>query len=497
MLEWTGSDGLFGLSQATPMYGLRPRGGATGDIESLYSYFLWLSHEHRLTAKKVVADCLPAIAEGLPRLSNWKYGWGWDKNAGKAFISAGQVSSRWADLLAAATGQAGLERSTLNPLGRLVWGELSTDDERICLHCLKADADARVQPYGRLLWRMRAVGCCPIHKCDLVKPVCGRPAGSSGKTFRVKLSGSCSTCGSIAHRCTTTAHSEAGVVELWRAEQCRQAIASFQDIASADTRAAARAVKEYCAQPGSQTSLALRSGLAPSTLSRWLNETEARLAFDQLLDLCFSEGLQLAALLAGRVERCVTPAAHALPPRQKRSNVPVDHFAVRQALRDALENNESVTQVAQRLRVDVSTLARHRDLYDQVRRATRERKAAEDAQRHRKIIEEAESVAMRLIGSNKRLTRRNASFVRSGVSLQLSHAVQPETTAAVLALMRIGLGDRTTRYPAMARRMGTDFLNGIDEAVQRIKRAAGDRQGRLTLYEIDRAKSDEGCVVNR
>ncbi|OYU28063.1 MAG: hypothetical protein CFE41_07455 [Burkholderiales bacterium PBB2] len=141
--------------------------------------------------------------------------------------------------------------------------------------------------------------------------------------------------------------------------------------------------------------------------------------------------------------------------------------------------------MAQRLRVDVSTLARHRDLYDQVRRATRERKAAEDAQRHRKIIEEAESVAMRLIGSNKRLTRRNASFVRSGVSLQLSHAVQPETTAAVLALMRIGLGDRTTRYRAMARRMGTDFLNGIDEAVQRIKKAAGDRQGRLTLYEID------------
>ena len=490
MLEGTGSSGLFGLSQATPMYGLRPRGDATGDIESLYSYFLWLSHEHRLTAKKVVANCLPAIAAGLPRISSWKFGWGWEKEAGKDLIAAGQVSSRWSDLLAAATGQAGLERSTLNPLGRTASGVLSTEDERVCLHCLKADADTGMLPYGRLLWRMRAVSCCPIHKCDLVKPVCGRPAAPSGQTFRVKLSGSCSACGSIAHRCTTTTHIEADVVELWRAEQCRQAIAAFQEVGSSDGRAAARAIREYCAQPGSQTSLALRSGLAPSTLSRWLNGGGARLAFEQLLDLCFSEGLQLAALLAGRVEQCETPAAHALSPRQRRSNLPVDHVAVRQALSDALEDNESVTQVAQRLRVDISTLARHKDLYDQVRRATRERKAAEDARRRQKIIQEAEAVAMRLIGSNKRLTRRNASSVRSGVSLQLSHAFQPETAAAVLALMRIGLGDRTTRYPAMARRMGPDFLNGIDEAVQRIKKAAGDRQARLALYETDGAKPD-------
>lgn len=497
MLEGTGSPGLFGLSQTTPMYGLRPRGETTGDVESLYSYFLWLSHEHRLTAKKVVANCLPAIAAGLPRISNWKFGWGWEREAGKDLIAVGQVSSRWADLLAAATGQAGLERSTLNPLGRTASGGLSTEVERVCLHCLKADADAGMLPYGRLLWRLRAVSCCPIHKCDLVKPVCGRPAVPSGKTFRVKLSGSCSTCGSIAHRCTTTTHTEAGVVELWRAEQCRQTIAAFREIANVDGRAAARAIKQYCAQPGSQTSLALRSGLAPSTLSRWLNAAGARLAFEQLLDLCFSEGLQLAALLAGRVERCDTPAAHALLPRQKRSNVPVDHVAVRQALSDALENNESVTQVAQRLRVDISTLARHGDLYDQVRRATRERKAAEDARRQQKMIQEAEEVAMRLIGSNKRLTRRNASSVRSGVSLQLSHAVQAETAAAVLALMRIGLGDRTTRYPAMARRMGPDFLNGIDEAVQRIKKAAGDRQVRLALYEANRVKSDEGRVVSR
>lgn len=496
MLELTASSGLFGLSRVTPLYGLRPRGEATGDVESLYSYFLWLSNEHRLSAKKVVADCLPAIAAGLPRLSMWKFGWGWEKEAGKDFIAAGKGSSCWSDLLTAATGQAGLERSTLNPLGRLVWGDLSTDDERVCLLCLKADADAGMLPYGRLLWRMRAVSCCPIHRCDLVKPACGRPPAPSGRTIRVKLSGCCSTCGSIAHRCTTTAHTEADGVELWRAEQCRQVIAAFPEIANAEARAAAIAVKRYCALPGAQTSLALRSGLAPSTLSRWLKVAGTRLAFEQLLDLCFTERLQLAALLAGRVEHCDTPGAHALPPRKKRSNVPVDHVAVRKALRDALKCNESVTQVAQRLRVDISTLARHRDLYDQVRCATRERKAAEVRQRHRKVIQEAEAVAMRLIGSNKRLTRRNASSVGMGGSLTFSPVLQSETAAAVLALMRIGLGDRTTRYPAMACRMGSDFLQGVDAAVQRVKKAARDRQARLDLDEIPADASTDGLVAS-
>ncbi len=488
MLEGKGSSGLFGLSQVTPMYGLRPRGEATGDVESLYSYFLWLSHEHRLTAKKVVADCLPAIAAGLPRLSMWKFGWGWEKEAGKNFIAAGKVSSHWSDLLAAATGQAGLELSTLNPLGRLVWGDLATDDERVCLHCLKADADAGMLPYGRLLWRMRAVSCCPIHRCDLVRPVCGRAAAPAGQTFRVKLSGSCRTCGSIAHRCTTTAHTEAYGVELWRAEQCRQAIAAFPEIANADVQAAASAVKRYCALPGSQTSLALRSGLAPSTLSGWLKGSKGRLAFEQMLDLCFTERLQFAALLAGRVEHCETPVAQALPPRQKRINLPVDHVAVRQALRDALGRNETVTQVAQRLKVDISTLARHRDLYGQVRRATRERNAEAVRQRHWGMIQDAERVAMRLIGSNKRLTRRNASSVGMGSPLLFCPSLQSETAATVLALMRIGLGDRTTRYPAMARRMGSDFLHRIDAAVQRVKMAAGDRQARLDLDEIQSSR---------
>lgn len=174
------------------------------------------------------------------------------------------------------------------------------------------------------------------------------------------------------------------------------------------------------------------------------------------------------------VEHCACPGQMWSPTRQGRRQNRVDHPAVRQALTDALTTGETLTQVAQRMRVDVATLARHKDLYTQVRNATRDRKAAADLERQQKAIAEAESVAMRLINTNKRLTRRNASSVNC-------YLFPSETTATVLALIRIGLGDKSTRYPALARRMGEGFLGQIDLAVQRVRQAAGDRQGRLPL----------------
>jgi hypothetical protein len=262
--------------------------------------------------------------------------------------------------------------------------------------------------------------------------------------------------------------------EVWRAEQCRQLIAALPAIAASEPRAVPQCMRAYCVEPGSLTSLALRSGATISVLSRWMNEPTARLSFDQLLDICGVERLDLAALLQGRLEKPHPGRASVEPVRTKRRLVPVDHDRVRAALTEAIQSGESVTRIAERLRVDVATLAQHKELYDQVRRETRERKAAAISARQDAAIASAEAVAVKLVQGKMPLTHRNA--LRAG-----SRSYPSDTAAAVLAMIRIGLGDRTVRYPAIAARMGEPFMAKIELAVQRVGAAAGVPQARLPL----------------
>jgi hypothetical protein len=461
--------------ETTVLYGLRPRAEGTGDVESLFSYFLRLAHEHRLTPKKLVDVVLRDVVGQIPQLTHWRIGWGWDKNGGRDIISSGLMAQRWVEVLGVATGQAGLEWATLLGLAKHVSGDLLDADERVCPQCLAEDVAGDQLPYGRLLWRMKAVTCCPAHGCRLVLPTCGRGVSTTRAQFsRVKLSGVCNQCGSIGHRCMSVQAELATEDEVWRAEQCRQLIAALPAIAASEPRAVPQCMRAYCVEPGSLTSLALRSGATISVLSRWMNEPTARLSFDQLLDICGVERLDLAALLQGRLEKPHPGRASVEPVRTKRRLVPVDHDRVRAALTEAIQSGESVTRIAERLRVDVATLAQHKELYDQVRRETRERKAAAISARQDAAIASAEAVAVKLVQGKMPLTHRNA--LRAG-----SRSYPSDTAAAVLAMIRIGLGDRTVRYPAIAARMGEPFMAKIELAVQRVGAAAGVPQARLPL----------------
>lgn len=459
--------------QTTVLYGIRPRAEGTGDIESLFSYFLRLAHEHRLTPKKLVDVVLRDVVAQVPQLAHWKIGWGWDKNGGRDIVNSGLLAQRWVKILGLATGQAGLEWATMLGLAEHVSGDLLAPDDRVCLQCLADDLAGDQLPYGRLLWRMKAVTCCSIHRCRLVLPTCERGISTTRAQFsRVKLSGVCNQCGSIGHRCMSAQTEPVSDDDVWRAEQCRQLIAALPSIASSDPRAVPKGIKTYCVEPGALTSLALRSGATISVLSRWMSEPTARLSFDQLLDICGTERLDLAALLQGRLEKPQPEKASVAPARTKRRLVRVDHDRVRAALTEAIQSGESATKVAERLRVDVGTLAQHKALYEQVRRETRERKAAANCARQDEAIASAEAVAVKLVKGNVRLTHRNA--LRAG-----SRNYPSDTAAAVLAMIRIGLGDRTVRHPAIAARMGEAFLRKIEMAVQRVGAAAGVPQARL------------------
>lgn|GEM_PF-2364762 len=78
----------------------------------------------------------------------------------------------------------------------------------------------------------------------------------------------------------------------------------------------------------------------------------------------------MAALLQERIEKTDTFGTPVLPKRIRRVVRPADHSAIKAALKAAVEAGDSVTLVAERLRVDIATLAQHADLYAEVRKAT-------------------------------------------------------------------------------------------------------------------------------
>lgn len=140
-----------------------------------------------------------------------------------------------------------------------------------------------------------------------------------------------------------------------------------------------------------------------------------------------------------------------------------------------------------------ATLAQHSELCSAVRKSTRDRKAAAHTARHDQAIAKAEAVAMKLLKDSRRLTPRNAKgegayFYPSAVEW------------TVLALIRIGLGDRSVMDPSAAIRLREVFLRKIEAADRRVRAAFGETQEKLQLdyrsYQPHRAATgtkQNGC----
>lgn len=464
---------------ATPLYHRAPRGAGTGHAESLFSHLLSLSHAHHLSPRQIVGHVLPEVERRIDATvytPRYVISWGWDKDAGEAMVGMQGVTERWVRVLEAATGLTGLRASTLLPLREFTTGNLISQEERVCTDCLESDMTDDGLPYGRLLWRIRPVTCCPIHRRRLIVPECGAGlAARKSEYVRVKFSGVCSHCCSVGHQCRRNEADAASKAEVWRAEQCWRMLAAFPAIEASGPEAMRAALREYCAPRGTACSLALRSGMHKSVLSEWLRKPGGRMSLDQLLDICAADGLELAELLQGRVVRPAGAGGMA-PTRLRRRANKVDHDAVRAALVAALVDGRSVTEVAKELRVDLSTLLRiDRDLYVEVRNAAADRRAQEEELRHFAAIDEVEGLARALVQKRKRLTHRNARSLGGGSFMPSG------TEAAVLSVMRFGLGDGSARPPATAMRLGPRYIRRIHEAIARLRAEVEGDQLQLHL----------------
>lgn len=261
--------------------------------------------------------------------------------------------------------------------------------------------------------------------------------------------------------------------EVWVADQVACLIEALPKVQKSNPLEMKDAVRAYCGRTNGSVNLAERVGMPKSQMSRWLRRAEHRFSLPYLLDICASEGFELAKLLTGDLARREWPG-EVLPDRQRRPFRYHDHRVIEEALREAIETGESIASVAQRLGVDVSTLARHEELYGQLRDRNQVRNQHLHDEAQRAAVDEAEQTVLKLARQGRTPTLRNATEV-TGSSW---YPAQPRAVA--LHAIRMHMGATNLRPLTKMFNVGPDFLRLVEEAAARLLDLVDRRQ--LALF---------------
>ena len=449
----------------TPLYGIRPQGAGGGAVESTHSYVLTLAHEHGLSANVFMRELLREAS--LRMFRHPVSTWGWDKWSGLPMLTTGQKASAMAAELAALTGRTEVLFTNLAPLLNHIQGQaLVSASERVCPSCLTEDIEAGRLPYGRLLWRMASVTCCPVHRTNLVATTCGsRPSDRPGCSFmRRRIGGSCGHCGSIGFKCLPPATEKVTANALWKAGQCAKIIAQLSDIQHSSPLFSKDAVRHYCSQTNGSVALAKRAGIEKSVLSRWLNVPAARISLPMLLSIAASEGFSVAGLMRGDLTRTSLPR-DVFPDRVARRHPRLDHGQIDRHLRAAVAAGTTIAAVAKAVSASTSTLARHDEHYVKLRDAHQAREQERRSQEQSQALQHAEMVVRESLRLGVRPTLRRAAAVTGFKWL-------PSQLHSVLLMeLRRMLGEPRIRSPLKALNLGASLKAEIAEAAKRIQAA--------------------------
>jgi hypothetical protein len=454
----------------SPLYGIEPQNLGNGEIESLHSYILAVAHAHSVAACTLVQEIVPS-ADRLTGKSI-DLPWGWDKDRGLTLLGPTELAAQMSSLFAAASGREAVRWTTLAPAMRHICGQgLIASTERVCLDCLKEDREDGRLPYGRLLWRLEAVDCCPRHKVNLVPASCGKFVDRRNQYGRRKLGGSCGVCGALAYRCITDTTSTPGPNELWRAQQCADMLVALPQISTANPLAMKDAVAAYCSRADGPVKLAQRINVPKSSMSRWLNKAAPRISLSILLDIAASEGFSLSGLLLGDLSRVAHPP-EVEPVRNRRPTKRLNHFVVESALKAAIADGVSIQELATELRVDPGTLARHEELYGQLRDLNQIRNRELQAASYRTAILEAEQTLLSLIRIGRTPSLRNAAV------LTQKPWWPAQLKSVALLAMRAQLGHAHLRSFGRAT-VSNEFRELVACAADRVRSIVASRQQSL------------------
>lgn len=331
--------------KTTPLYGLPLQRTEFGDPESIYSYVLRLAFEHRVIP-------LTLARSGLISRHDDVKGVLFMCRTGAGMLSNTEFAKTTCDIISTSTGVNNLQSGTMLPLRDVVAGHhLLACADRVCLSCIREDVRAKRKMFGRLLWRLDCVSCCPVHGERLVD-VRGCPVTEPGSGKPVQMYGVCHRCASIGYSCRPAAEL-ASEDDVETATLCRDLLAVASGLPPGYAATAKHALKMFSRDfLGGYTAIASCAGIRKSLMSRFLNEPQARMQLSSLVNVAKVVGVSAVDLMRGDYVRAsIAPKVHVA--RTQRRKRDTDHAGLRAALSQALDNDSiTIAQLSKSLDVD-------------------------------------------------------------------------------------------------------------------------------------------------
>lgn len=354
-----------------------------------------------------------------------------------------EQSERFVALFETLTSQTGLMELTLRELNQVIGmdGLAVATCKRWCAACYQVDLEGGTSVYDRLLWSIKVIDRCPIHRIPLVDACrcCGYARFPVMSTD--EISGFCPKCRIWLGERAPHAGSmdDAARYSCWVAQALSELLESkpspTDDVQPKFAQALRKLANEH--HEGTMSHLARQIGRNRSVVAAWTSGL-ARPGWDVLCGVSYVYQIPLSDLMMGEVSVLAKVAPKVLPstvvPRQgrkrrkpqKRDPHEVAMF-LDLASRGLYRGITSVQQAAEALRVNVRTL--YGLVPDEAKKAAaafaeirRSRSAEKDAQRLSKLKSLIEGATIELLASKGEVTRRAlAEAVRAhGVTQQWS-----------------------------------------------------------------------------
>ncbi|GHC85116.1 hypothetical protein GCM10007320_29830 [Pseudorhodoferax aquiterrae] len=401
------------LYTPTPLYGLKLLRTSEGDPESLHSYFQRLAFAHRVTPHHLLHKF---VAWRHHERTGYHMTFASGADAGIRMLGATKAAQRFCTEFTILNGVKGLELGTALTLsGHCSTQELVTPADRVCLACVQEDLEIGKASFGRLLWRLACVRCCPRHGCNLVEVGhCGPMPFKFDRRKPAKLYGVCPACASIGYKCLTRGE-EAGPEELATAVLCRDLLVAAPHLPST-SEAAKSAFRELAMTlEAGYSGVAKNANLNKSILARWLNAPDARLTLPAIIAIAKVLEVTAVQFLRGEMTSATREPTRTVG-RQKRVFTTSDPASLKAALEAALDSDStSAADILRTFKVDKKALRRADPvLLDKLVKRRTQQRAEQIQKRWEDAYDRAASVALRLRALGHRVTLQAASALEGG-----------------------------------------------------------------------------------
>jgi transcriptional regulator with XRE-family HTH domain len=288
----TAHNGQLQIPERCTFYPLVPLEVAPGLIEGFSRYIgrLAATHDVRVTDLICHSSFDPLFAFGLDL-----------RDRRRRFLAYCHLldgthayTQRWVSIMQDVTCQANLASTSLSPYTDICDGSWLRRTRLWCPLCLKSFA------YEPLLWSIRVVTACPIHRVRLAAR-CPRCRRTNLPLAAYYAPGECVWCrGSLAGTCAASDEMSATEYELWVADEARNLIIRMKQLeAPLPSSSLMRALSRLVATQGKSTKTALASALGCTrrSLALWTGG-KALPRVQTLFSICFHVRIPVWELLS-------------------------------------------------------------------------------------------------------------------------------------------------------------------------------------------------------